>query len=555
MLGPVALGEQWPGGGNAARGLSKKLDEPPFLRTICFLYGKPGAAVIGYEFIAAQLALRMPPVQRPAQLRPVTRIEPMADLLAVPRQVAPADDATLLDHLLFALKHEDLNLALLLEGLRLVSAEELSAALAAQRTGSYLRKAAFLWEKAHGSELPLPWDSTGGNYVDLFDADAYYVGPVWERSQRLRVNFNGIGPFEFCPMVRRDEALAGRGQNVLDSLRAWAADAGNQGTLDRVLNWAYLAETRESFAIENETPSPDKERAFLQALATLRERRPLTEGYLVDLQNTVISSPLMAEAEFRNRQNWLQRGGRGALAVRYLPPPPDALPALMDGWMRMANSTEGDVPPLVRAALVSFGFVFLHPFMDGNGRLSRLLAHHSLNLQQALPRADGQATLLPLSVAMKRHEADYLAALEAFSRPARHLWDVTCLADNEFLFDFRSTPHIYAHWNGEAAARFVTTCAEQALAQSLIEETLFIQAFDQAFDRIDRSFNLPNRTINLLIQWIRQNGGQLPARRRNAPELVGLQPAQIDHIAAMVAACFKAHEPAQPPTDQQADEA
>lgn len=519
--------------------------------------------MIGYEFIAARVtdstALRMLPVQRPAQLRPVTRIEPMGDVLAVPRQVAPADDASLLDHLLFALKHEDLNLALLMEGLRQVSAEALTAALAAQRTGSFLRKAAFLWEKAHGIELPLPWDSTGGNYVDLFDADAYYVGPVWERSQRLRVNFNGIGPLEFCPVVRRDDALAARGQQVLDRLHAWAGDARNQATLDRVLSWAYLAETRDSFAIENEVPSPDKERAFLQALATLRERRPLTEDYLVELQNTVISNPLMAEAEFRNRQNWLQRGGHGALAVRYVPPAPDALLALMDGWMRMANSTEGDVPPLVRAALVSFGFVFLHPFMDGNGRLSRLLAHHSLNLQQALPLVNGQATLLPLSVAMKRHESDYLATLEAFSRPARQMWDVTFLADNDFCFDFKSTPHIYAHWHGEAAARFVTTCAEQALAQSLIEETQFIQAYDRAFERIDRAFNLPNRTINLLIQWIRRNGGQMPARRRNAPELVGLQPEQIDHIAALVAECFNAHElgqqQGQAPNDQPAHEA
>jgi hypothetical protein len=516
-------------------------------------------AVIGYEFLAAMVAefaeLRLPPVQRPAQLRPVTRIEPMADLLAVPRHVAPAEDATLLDHVLFALKHEDLQLHLLLEALRLVNAEELSEALAAQRTGSYLRKAAFLWEKAHGRELPLPWDSTGGNYVDIFDTETYYVGRVWERSQRLRVNFNGIGPIEFCPVVRRDDALAARGQQVLDRLRAWAADTRNQATLDRVLSWAYLAETRDSFAIENEVPSPDKERAFLQALVTLRERRPLTEDYLVELQNTVISNPLMAEAEFRNRQNWLQRGGHGALAVRYVPPPPDAMLTLMDGWARMANSTEGDVPPLVRAALVSFGFVFLHPFMDGNGRLSRLLSHHSLNLQQALPQVEGQATLLPLSVAMKRHEADYLAALEAFSRPARQLWDVTCVADNEFLFDFKSTPHVYAHWNGETSARFVTTCAEQALAQSLIEETQFIQAYDQAFDRIDRAFNLPNRTVNLLIQWIHQNGGQMPARRRNAPELVGLQPAQIDHIAAIVAECFNAPEQAPRPNDQQANEA
>jgi len=211
----------------------------------------------------------------------------------------------------------------------------------------------------------------------------------------------------------------------------------------------------------------------------------------------------------------------------------------MDGWMAMANSREGDVPPFVRAALVSFGFVFLHPFMDGNGRLSRLLAHHSLNLQQVLPVVGGQPTLLPLSVAMKRHEAEYLAALEAFSRPARGLWDVTCLADNAFAFDFRSSPSTYAHWNGEAAARFITDCAEQALAQSLIEETQFIQAYDLAFDRIDREFDLPNRSINLLIQWIRQNGNRMPTRRRTAAELALVPPADIDRIEAIVADCFR----------------
>ncbi|RZS57945.1 Fic family protein [Sphaerotilus mobilis] len=511
--------------------------------------------MIGYEFLSTRIPLRLPPVARPAQVRPVTRIERLADLLAVPRHVAPGADATILEHVLFALKHEDMQMALLLEALRLVSAEELTAALSAQRTGSYLRKAAFLWEKAHGRELPMPWDSTGGNYVDLFDATDHYVGPVWERSQRLRVNFNGIGPFDFCPVVRRDDALAQRGQQVLDRLQAWASDPGHQGTLERVLSWAYLSETRDSFAIEQETPSPDKERAFLQALAHLRDRRPLSEDYLVELQNTVISSPLRVEAQFRIEQNWLQRGGHGALAVRYVPPPPDRLPALMDGWMRMANSQGGDVPPFVRAALVSFGFVYLHPFMDGNGRLSRLLAHHSLNLQQVLPVIGEQPTLLPLSVAMKRHEALYLATLESFSRPARGLWDVTYLADNVFAFEFMSTPQIYAHWDGDSAARFVTACAEQALTQSLIDETLFIQSHDRAFERIDREFDLPNRTINLLIQWIQQNGGRMPARRRQASELALMKAEQIDRIEAIVATSFQLTSLAPPTSPQQANEA
>lgn len=500
--------------------------------------------VIGYAYLLSRIPLRMPPLARPAQVRPVTRVERMPDLLAVPRHVAPAAGASVLEHVLFALKHEGTRLAILHEAMKLVPAEELVRALTAQRLGAYLRRAAFIWEKANGQALPLPWDSTGGNYVDLFEAARYYTGPQWERSRKYRVNFNGVGPYEYCPVVERNAALEQRGQAVLERLRTWVSDPQNLGVLDRVRDWAYLSETRDSYAIENETPAPDKERAFLQAMEQLRDQRPLSEEYLVDLQNLVITSAIKQEQAFRHEQNWLQRGGHGALAVRYLPPPPERVSELMDGLMRMANARGGNVPPIVKAALVSFGFVFVHPFMDGNGRLSRLLAHHSLCLQGALPTVNGNPAILPLSVAMKRNEAGYLAALESFSKPARQLWDVTCIADNEFLFDFRSSPLVYAHWNGEAACEFVTRCAEQALEQSLIDETAFLQAYDRAYEQIDREFDLPNRTINLLIQWIRQNNGRMPERHKSATEVLLLKPPQIERIEAIVADCFTRGETA-----------
>ncbi|MEZ5660906.1 MAG: Fic family protein [Burkholderiaceae bacterium] len=494
--------------------------------------------MIGYEFLLSRIPLRMPPPTKPARIRPVTRVEEMADHLAVPRQVAPADDASVLAHVLFALKHEPMQLAVLHEALKLVPADELVGALTAQRLGAYLRRAAYLWEIANGRALALPWESTGGNYIDFFPPGRYYTGPQWARCRKYRINFNGIGPYEFCPVVMRDAALERRGNAVLQKLRAWAEDPRNIGIADRVMNWAYLSETRDSYAIEHETPAPDKERAFLQAMEQLRDQRPLSEEYLVGLQNLVITNAVKQEFAFRREQNWLQRGGRGALAVRYVPPAPTSAAQLMGGLMRMANAQEGDVPPLIKAALVSFGFVFVHPFMDGNGRLSRLLAHHSLSLQGALPAVNGSPAILPLSVAMKRNEADYLAALEAFSKHARALWDVTYVSDNEFLFDFRSSELAYAHWDGSTAAAFVTRCAEQALEHSVVEETAYLQAYDRAYDRIDREFDLPNRTINLLIQWIRQNDYRLPERRRNARELASLRPQQLERIEEIVARHF-----------------
>lgn len=492
--------------------------------------------MIGYEFLRSKIPLRMPEIGKPARIKPVTRVVEMADLIAIPKAIAPATDA-ILAHLLFALKHEPMQLALLHEALRLVPARDMADALAQSPAGAYVRRAAYLWEKAHGAELELPAAAAVGNYVDFFPPKTYYTGQTWERHPRYRINFNGIGPYEFCPVVRRDPALEQEGEAILRALRAWATAPENQLLMDRVMAWAYLSETRNSFAIENEVPTPDKESAFLRAMEHLREHEPVTEGYLVGLQNAVISSPLRAEAGFRGTQNWLQRGGHGALAVRYVPPPPEHVAPLMDGLMRMANAQD-DVPPLIKAALVSFSLVFIHPFMDGNGRLSRLLAHHGLHAKGVLPEIQGSPAILPLSVAMKQQEPQYLTALESFSKPLRTLWDVTFISDGNFAFDFRSSPMVYAHWPGAEAAAFVTRCARIALQQSLIDEARYLQAHDLAYRQIDRQFDLPDRTINLLIQWIRQNHGKMPERCKTAREAAYITAEEMGRIENIVARAF-----------------
>ena len=102
-----------------------------------------------------------------------------------------------------------------------------------------------------------------------------------------------------------------------------------------------------------------------------------------------------------------------------------------------------------------------------------------------------------------------MSALESFSRPARALWSVTHISDSEFVFDFKSSPLVYAHWAGQQAAAFVTACAGEALEQSLIDEAVYLQGYDQAFKVIDKAYDLPNKTINLLIQCIHQNNYQI----------------------------------------------
>lgn len=132
-----------------------------------------------------------------------------------------------------------------------------------------------------------------------------------------------------------------------------------------------------------------------------------------------------------------------------------------------------ELDPLVRAALVSFGFVFVHPFNNGNGRLSRFLAHYALCQSGALP--DG--LILPLSTAMKRNEQDYLKALKSFSQPARGLWRVQWIDGQDFTFEFQGDPAIYRYWDATECVTFLARMALDALRTDLSAEVQFLACY------------------------------------------------------------------------------
>src|SRR6218665_3630655 len=84
--------------------------------------------MVGYEFLLSKIPLRMPELDKPARIKPVTRVEEMADLTAIPKAIAPATDS-ILPHLLFALKHESVKLAILHEALPLLPAQDIVDAI------------------------------------------------------------------------------------------------------------------------------------------------------------------------------------------------------------------------------------------------------------------------------------------------------------------------------------------------------------------------------------------------------------------------------------------
>ncbi|MDD0811186.1 Fic family protein [Curvibacter sp. RS43] len=465
---------------------------------------------IGYAWI--QNALGAPDFlgKQRARRASVNRIERLEDGgILVPHKLAP--EPTLLQHALFALKHEGVRLDLLVSALRRIPPAELVAWVQATPNSIYGRKLGHLWEALHQRRLPgLSDPGVASSYAPMFDPAQYFVGTP-QRDARWRIEFNGLGDLHFCPVVRKTPPLMALiAKDILGQAQAFADSVG-AAMLERALNWAYLSETEGSFAIEGEAPSADKTARFAALLRRAHEPHPLTEDRLVALQNAAIANPYDQAVQFRTEQNRLQRDGTGATGITYVPPAPELAVELMKGLMHLSNRPPEELDALVHAAVVSFAFVFIHPFMDGNGRLSRYLIHHCLGQSGRLP----PQFLLPISVAMKKHEADYLHALTTFSRPARQLCQVSWGGDEHYGYEWAAEADIwFRYMDLSEAATFTLAMAEAALDIHMRQEVEFLGLFDQVKHHINERHDLRGNDLANLIVAIFQNDGTLSHKRR-----------------------------------------
>jgi Fic family protein len=113
--------------------------------------------------------------------------------------------------------------------------------------------------------------------------------------------------------------------------------------------------------------------------------------------------------EFRRTQNWIGAPGATLANARYVPPPPSELMSCLDAFERFLH--DRTLPPLVQAALAHAQFEAIHPFLDGNGRVGRLLLSLFLLEREVLP-----APLLYLSAFFEATREEYYARLSGVTQ-------------------------------------------------------------------------------------------------------------------------------------------
>ena len=172
---------------------------------------------------------------------------------------------------------------------------------------------------------------------------------------------------------------------------------------------------------------------------------------------------------------------------------------------------EGKVSPIIHAAAIAYGFVFLHPFEDGNGRIHRFLIHNILSLKGMVQRG----LMFPVSAVMLKNPADYDASLEAFSRPLLQLIDYRLDEMGKMTVE-NDTACWYQYMDMTVQAEALYEFVNKTIEEELVEELSFLANYDNTKKAIQDIIDMPDRLIDLFIQLCLQNTGSLSAGKRSA---------------------------------------
>lgn len=232
-------------------------------------------------------------------------------------------------------------------------------------------------------------------------------------------------PLEFSPELQRihEEAVHAVGQlegvsRTMDTDRLLymyvrkeavlsSQIEGTQSTLTDLLEY-------ESAAVPG-TPLDDVEEvsryvaALYHGLGRIqRGELPLTLRLIREIHGVLMQEgrgSIQNPGEFRRTQNWI--GGSRPGNARFVPPPPHEMMAALDNLEKFLHDAYGRTAPIIKAGLAHAQFETIHPFLDGNGRIGRLLVSLIFGAERLLTQP-----FFYLSLYLKENRADYYDALQ-----------------------------------------------------------------------------------------------------------------------------------------------
>ena len=489
---------------------------------------------IGLVAVIEELKLRTPvPAVRSSVVAGArrTRFENEAIFEQYPKTYATNN---LYENLKFAMRYEPIDLGVLHAAFAQIATKDVETWVSNESTGIYARKIWYLYELLTGQTLEVP-DVAPTGYVDLLNPKLQLTGSS-RQVKRQRINDNLLGNGNYCPLIRRTNGLTRAMSEGLDKEAKELVEDSDPLILARAISYLYTRETKSSFAIEGEVAGKSRAERFVAALEHAANFDTADKANFVDLQNQIVD-PRFAAKDWRTIQNYVSQTMRDYTEqVHFVCPKPGDVAALMEGWMdcsrRLQNSS---VDPIAAAAAMAFGFVFVHPFEDGNGRIHRFLIHHELARSKFAP----PKVIFPVSAVMLRERVDYDRVLESYSKAILPFIEFTLDSQGSMTVE-NETSNLYRYWDATRFAEYLYGCVAETIRHDLREELGFLAVFDQALAELMNIVDMPDRRASLLIRFILQNRGTLPKNKREKefPELTDEEVLSIESAVRKISESF-----------------
>jgi Fic family protein len=413
--------------------------------------------------------------------------------------------------LVFAIKYEGLNLLFFKKLFQKVSKEEIAEIIQSEYTGQYNRKIWFLYEWLMQELLPIP-DLNIKNFVPLIDEELQYASQFSLNSSRHRIQNNLPGTVNFCPMINRTSKLESYIRADFSEKTKEVISGVHKDILLRTSAFLMLKDSKASFSIEGENPGQNRAVRWGRAIGQAG-KRPLNKDELVRLQQIIIENSRFVKMGYRTEGGFVGEHDRttGEPIPEHISARWDDLDTLMAGLLESSSLLEEwKFHPVLTAAMISFGFVFIHPFIDGNGRLHRYLIHHLLTRMNFAP----QGIIFPVSAAILVRIDDYRKILETFSQPLLDFIEWRKTDDNNIEV-LNETIDYYRYFDATRQTEFLFECVDFTILKIIPEEVSFLQKYDAMKTWLDDKFQMPDKTIALLIRLLEQNDSKLSKRARD----------------------------------------
>ncbi len=432
---------------------------------------------------------------------------------------------TLYGNLVFSLKYEGINLLFFKKLFEKIEGTVIENFVKSEPLSQYSRKILFLYEWLMQKKLKIP-DLKKGNYVPLVDENLQYAVGKGVNSPRHRIRNNLPGTVDFCPSIYKTAKLEAYIKEDLSKKTSDLVRAVHHDILSRTSAFLLLKDSKASFNIEGKKPSNSRAIRWGKVIGQAGTR-PLSKEELLRLQQIVIESERFIKMGLRTEGGFVGEHDRSTGE-----PVPDHISArwqdmdkLLNGLIETDNLLESaQFHPVLTAAKIAFGFVFIHPFVDGNGRIHRYLIHHILARLKFTP----QGIVFPVSAAILEQIDDYRKILETYSHPLLDFIEWKTTRDNNVEV-LNETIDYYRYFDVTPQAEFLFDCIDHTINNIIPEEVSYLQKYDKMKAWIDDKFEMPDRMVATLVRFLEQNNGILSNKARSK-EFTQLTDEEIQQI-------------------------